>query len=149
MKNIYQKIAKDYDSIYYWKNYENDILIVESFFIKYGTKVRYILDVACGTGNHDLLLAKKGYKITGIDLNIEMLSIARNKVRNGFFQSCDMKNFELNQRFDAVICLFSSINYNLDLMELKRTLGNFYSHLKPNGICIFDICRIKRNLRNR
>jgi ubiquinone/menaquinone biosynthesis C-methylase UbiE len=147
MKNLYQKIAKDYDSIYHWKNYGNDVMILERFFSKFGIKVRHILDVACGTGNHDLLLARKGYNITGIDLTTEMLSIARNKVINGDFQKSDMKNFALGRRFDAVICLFSSISHNVDLIELDKTLENFYSHLKPNGICIFDTWMLKNNFR--
>lgn len=149
MKNLYQKISIHYDSIYRWKDYENDVVILEEFFRKSEIMVKQILDVACGTGNHDLLLARKGYRITGIDSTAEMLAIAKKKVRNAIFRESDMKDFVLNHTFDAVICLFSSINYNLDLRELEKTLRNFYRHLKPKGICIFDTWILKKNFRNR
>jgi len=47
--------------------------LIEEFALKPGAA---ILDVGCGTGRHSVELAKRGYKVTGIDLSAEMLKEA-------------------------------------------------------------------------
>ena len=42
-------------------------------------KCRRILDVACGTGEQAIMLAKAGIEVTGIDLSPAMLGVARGK----------------------------------------------------------------------
>ncbi len=42
-------------------------------------KCRRILDVACGTGEQAIMLAKAGIEVTGIDLSPAMLGVARDK----------------------------------------------------------------------
>ena len=50
-----------------------------------------------------------------------------------------MKKLDIGERFDVIICMFSAVNYNTTLGELKITLTNFYNHLKKGGILIFDL----------
>jgi 2-polyprenyl-3-methyl-5-hydroxy-6-metoxy-1,4-benzoquinol methylase len=38
-----------------------------------------ILDIGCGTGRHSIELAKRGYRITGIDLSESQLKMAKEK----------------------------------------------------------------------
>lgn len=38
-----------------------------------------ILDVGCGTGRHSIVLTKKGYPVTGVDLSESQLALAREK----------------------------------------------------------------------
>lgn len=68
-----------------------------------------ILDVGCGTGRHSIELARRGFRVTGIDLSPGMLAQARAKalladVRIEFIQA-DAKSFSLPEPFDAAICL--------------------------------------------
>ena len=42
-----------------------------------------VLDVACGTGDMSVLLAKQGCTVTGIDISDEMLNIAQRKSSAG------------------------------------------------------------------
>ncbi len=44
-----------------------------------GQKCRRILDVACGTGEQAIMLAKAGLEVTAIDLSPAMLRVARHK----------------------------------------------------------------------
>ena len=41
-----------------------------------------MLDAGCGTGGYTIPLAKMGYDMLGVDLSVEMLNIAMNKVLN-------------------------------------------------------------------
>ena len=85
------------------------------------------------------------FKILGIDINKEMLKIAREKVPDVEFKTGDMKRLDLGRKFDAVICMFSAMNYNVTLEELKLTLTNFYGHLNKGGVLIFDLGTNKEN----
>jgi ubiquinone/menaquinone biosynthesis C-methylase UbiE len=144
-EQLYKKFAKYYDKIYSEKDYEEEVEFIE-WAIKKHKKSRgnKLLDVACGTGAHAMFL-KKSYDVLGIDISQEMLKIARKKVKGVKFSKGDMKKLDLKERFDIIICLFSSINYNTDYKELKNTLGNFRKHLKKGGIVIFDLGFFKEN----
>ncbi len=68
-----------------------------------------ILDMGCGTGRHSIELAKRGYKVTGVDLSSGMLSQAKMhakvaKVKVEWVQS-DATRFKSKKIFDAAICL--------------------------------------------
>ena len=138
-EELYRKYAKYYDKIYKKFNQKE-----ESEFIKWAvnkhkiSKGNYLLDVACGTGRHIEFL-KNYYEILGVDINPEMLKIARLKVPEVEFIRGDMKKLNIGERFDIVICMFSAMNYNITVEELTITLKNFYNHLKNGGILIFDL----------
>lgn len=138
---MYSELAKYYDVVYWWKDYDREIDFLIEIFQKYGVRVKRILEVACGTGSHTKLLTKRGYQVTGIDLSEEVLEIARKKISRGVtFVQGDMRNLNaiIEGEYDAVICLFSAISYNLSLSELKRTVRGFYDHVKDNGVVVFD-----------
>lgn len=146
---LYKTYAKYYDSIYYesqGKWYKKQVNFIISQIKQFKIKGKRLLDVACGTGNHAKILKQKGYSVTGVDLNQEMLKIARKKVKGIRFIQQDMKKLKLNKKFDVITCFFSSIHYNKNLKELKKTLINFYKHLDATGILIFDCGFVKERL---
>jgi ubiquinone/menaquinone biosynthesis C-methylase UbiE len=100
--------------------------------------------MACGTGRHAHFL-KNDFEILGVDISEEMLKIASEKIPDVEFISGDMKKLDLGRKFDILICMFSAINYNTTLEELKITLNNFYNHLKEGGVLIFDMGLNKEN----
>ncbi|HEX7401980.1 MAG TPA: methyltransferase domain-containing protein [candidate division Zixibacteria bacterium] len=84
---------------------EVDFLLKELRLPKRGS----ILDMGCGTGRHSIELAKRGYKVTGVDLSSGMLSQAKMqaqkaKVKVEWVQS-DATRFKSKRPFDAAICL--------------------------------------------
>jgi len=98
-----------------------------------------VLDVACGTGEHARLLATvHGFEVDGFDLNAEFLRLARLKHPSGRFTVADMEEFHLGRRYDAVICLFSSIGYLQTLDRITRALRCFAEHLAPGGVAIVE-----------
>ena len=68
-----------------------------------------ILDVGCGAGRHSIELAKRGYKVTGLDLSAEMLAQAEQGARavgvKVNWVRSDAARFSLAEKYDAVICL--------------------------------------------
>ena len=144
-EKLYKKFARYYDLIYAEIDHQKESDFIKCSVAKHKTSPGHdLLDMACGTGRHTALL-KNDFKIWGVDINPEMLKIAREKVSDVDFITGDMKNLDLKQRFDVVICMFSAMNYNTTLSELKHTLKNFYDHLKPGGVLIFDLGLNKEN----
>ncbi len=138
-QELYRKFAHYYDLIYQWMDYPGEsefILMVVNRYKK--SEGMNLLDVACGTGGHAQYL-QNYFNILGLDINPEMLEIARQKVPKMEFIQGDMKKIDLKRRFDTIICLFSAINYHNTLDELKKTFKRFYDHLKPGGVLIFDL----------
>jgi ubiquinone/menaquinone biosynthesis C-methylase UbiE len=96
-----------------------------------------LLEVACGTGHH-LEYLKQNFSCTGIDINQGILDVAKKKFKDITFKKADMINFNLNEEFDVITCLFSSISYVKTYANLKKTINNFSKHLKPGGIVIIE-----------
>jgi len=108
-----------------------------------GINISTVLDLACGTGNITIPMARLGYNLWGIDASEQMLSIAENKARiHGEkikFLRQDMRDLHLTKKFDAVICACDGINYITDKNELNKVFQGVNRILNPGGIFIFDI----------
>ena len=97
-----------------------------------------LLDVACGTGPHLKHLLDDYEHVEGVDLAEDMLVLARTVLPGVPFTQGDMSGFELNRRFDAVICMFSSIGYLDDAGQLNSALRCFAEHLNPGGVIVIE-----------
>ncbi len=140
---IFDQYAQYYDIFYKNKGYRKEISYLERLFKRYRkAKTRTVLDVGCGTANHMIPLIVRGYKVTGVDASNQMLGIAREKLdRTGL--KADLirgasQAFSINQEFDAVICLFSVINYAAANGDIFKTLKNIRAHMGSSSIFIFD-----------
>jgi ubiquinone/menaquinone biosynthesis C-methylase UbiE len=135
---MYRELAKYYDKIYYWKDYKTESQKLRRLIQKYKRSAgRKMLDVACGTGSHIRYL-KRHYNITGVDLNREMLKIAKSKLPKTHFIQGDMRKFRLNETFDVIVCLFAAIAYMPTISDLQKAIQNFYAHLRPGSVVIIE-----------
>jgi SAM-dependent methyltransferase len=138
---LYSQLVKYYDRIYWWKDYDQEVGFLVKAFRKYGIRGRRVLEVACGTGTHSKLLVERGYEVAGVDISDDMLRIARSKVKErAKFIRGDMRDLDavVDGKYDAAVCLFSSISYNLTTTDLKRTVQGLYDHLREPGVVVFD-----------
>ena len=138
---------KYYDRIYWWKDYDQEVDFLVEAFRRCGIRGRRVLEVACGTGSHTKLLVERGYEVTGVDISEDMLRIARSKVKgNARFIRGDMRDLDavVDGEYDAAVCLFSSISYNLTMPDLRRTVQELYDHLAEPGVMVFDTHFTKR-----
>jgi SAM-dependent methyltransferase len=98
-----------------------------------------ILDLCCGTGQMAQTLTALGYRVTGLDGSSEMLRFARENAPEAEFVHSDARSFELPETFDAVICVFDSLNHVMTLEELTAVFQNVYAVLKDGGPFFFDL----------
>jgi SAM-dependent methyltransferase len=135
---MYKELAKYYDLIYSWKDYKGEVNRIEELIKKYkisdGNK---LLDVGCGTGKH-IEYFKNKFSCTGTDINAEMLEVAEENISNVIFKRADMITLKLKDKFDIIVCLFSSIGYVKTYSNLKKTIMNFADHLEKGGLTIIE-----------
>ncbi len=138
---LYSQLAPYYDRIYWGKDYGREVEFLVELFRRNGVSGRRLLEVGCGTGNHTKLFVRLGYQVTGVDLSEDVLKVAAGKVRHGAkFIRGDMRDLgsAVEGQFDEVVCLFSTISYNLTRSDLKKTLRGFFDHVTDDGIVAFD-----------
>lgn len=76
----YKEFAKYYDRFYKNKDYEKEVGFLMNF-IKEGDE---IIDIGCGTGIHASLISQKGFYVDCLDLNDEMLEVAKTRLKIQF-----------------------------------------------------------------
>jgi ubiquinone/menaquinone biosynthesis C-methylase UbiE len=145
--------AELYDLFYSEKPYRAEAAFVHRCIQTYKPNANHLLELACGTGNHSLLLEKYGYKIIATDYSPDMLKRAQEKKQKENssvdFRQQDMRSLNVPERpFDAVICLFDSIGYLATNENILEALNGIYRHLAPDGIFLFEFWHAGAMLRN-
>jgi SAM-dependent methyltransferase len=136
---VFRTTAHVYDLIYQamGKDYRAESDQVRREILARTPSARTLLDVACGTGGH-LAHLRDWYTVTGVDIDPGMLEQARRRLPGVELIEADMRTLALARRFDAVICLFSSIGYMTTVEELDTAIKVMAGHLEPGGVLIVD-----------
>lgn len=140
MDDPFQKFAEHYDRMVVEEPGRTEFY--RALFQKH--QVETVLDCACGTGNDLILLHDLGIRVYGSDISESMLVQARKKLA---VRKLDipLKNVDFrilpehyNIRFDAVLCLTTSLPQLLDECEIVRGLQCMHRVLKPDGILVLS-----------
>lgn len=134
---MFSRSARFYDEIYSFKDYAGEADLVTRYIRGLAPEARTLLDVACGTGLHMEHL-RRNFIVEGVDVDPELLAIARERNPDCTFHEGDMRDFDLGTTFDAVTCLFSSIGYMTTLDDLRRAIATMARHVSPRGVLVVE-----------
>lgn len=144
-KNTFEQYAFYYDLFYEKKDYTAECDFLDGVFRKYYPQGRpdSILDLGCGTGNHDVILARRGHRMTGVDLSSKMIRLAKEKAKQQkqdiSFVVGDIRNVKLRGEFDAVISMFAVMSYLTRTQDILSAFRTAHRYLKRKGIFVFDV----------
>ena len=140
----YKDFAFVYDELMNDVDYDKWVKYIEDIIKNEDAKVKNILELACGTGNITIPLAKKEYDIAGIDISEEMLSVAKEKAEKQGIELVLLQqdiaelDFDITG-LDCVLCACDGFNYITYDDDLQNVFDTTYELLKDDGIFIFDI----------
>lgn len=103
--------------------------LVESF------QPRSVLDAGCGTGRVGRELALRGVRVTGVDIDEEMLGTARVKAPEVEWLLGDLATIQLDRRFDAIVMAGNVMIFVTPGTE-GAVVQNMQRHLSPGGVLI-------------
>ena len=139
---MYNDFAEVYDKLQD-ADYGRFVDYYERIFKTFGKQPSLVLDLACGTGNITIPMAKRGYDMIGLDLSCEMLNIARDKAaaegENILFLNQDMCEMELYGTVDAIVCALDGMNYITNPDDMQKIFCLAANYLNPGGIMVFDM----------
>jgi len=144
MKQWYESLFENYGKKYDNENFtqgtigECDFIEKEIDF----NKLLKIMDIGCGTGRHSIELAKRGYKVTGIDLSESQLARAKEKAKAQNlqidFQKHDARKLLFKNKYDLAIMLCEGAFPLMETDEMNyEILRNATNSLKAAGKLIF------------
>jgi SAM-dependent methyltransferase len=137
--SVFSATSDYYDLIYAnSKDYAAEATQIAALLRRLNPRCHTVLDVACGTGEHARHLAAHGLAVDELDLDPAFIRIAEQKNPAARFFVADMADFHLPYRYDAVLCLFSSIGYMKTLDRVAAALSCFRDHLLPGGVMVIE-----------
>ncbi|MBQ7891814.1 MAG: class I SAM-dependent methyltransferase [Erysipelotrichaceae bacterium] len=141
---IYQTLAPFYDLLV--KDDEATQMWVD-FTQKYA-KGTNILELACGSGEITIALAKLGYSMYGTDLSQEMIDEAQEKEGSELVQweALDMVQLPLDKKYDSILCYCDSLNYVVQNQDVLTVFEKVYACLEDGGVFLFDIHSLDREV---
>lgn len=92
-----------------------------------------VLDAGCGTGRMSIELARRGFEIVGVDLDVVMLNQARAKASHLDWRLDDLSTIQLGKCFDAIVLAGNVMIYLTPGTEAK-TIANLAAQLNPGGL---------------
>ncbi|MHA1575964.1 MAG: class I SAM-dependent methyltransferase [Candidatus Thorarchaeota archaeon] len=101
-----------------------------------------ILDIACGAGDHSVLLAKKGFNVCGFDISQSLINEAielaqSQNVSVDFFRG-DMREINFIQKFKGAVLLSHSFGF-FNHEENKLVLEGSFNSLVEGGKLLLDL----------
>ena len=141
---MFDNVAADYDRLNHLMSLGIDKGWRRKAVKATGTALQ-VLDIACGTGDLSIGLARKGKKVTGADISDEMMKVMRDKVcREGLQGSVSTVKGAAEElpfgdgTFDAVTCAFGIRNFE----DREQGLREMYRVLRPGGtVVILELSR--------
>lgn len=135
-ETLFANFGKSYDQQPFTQGTAGEVDFVER---ELGAdRSKRILDIGCGTGRHAIELARRGYRVTGVDLSEAQLRLAREKAAQAGveveFQRRDATEPHFREEFDAAV-MFCEGAFSLMETDAKNhaVLRHAGTALRPGG----------------
>lgn len=117
--------------------YDDEIRKNVFFSLIKSVKGKKVLDVGCGTGKWDVLLAQKGAEVTGIDFVEGLIDAAAIKADsmgvNVRFKTGDIADLIPGDELYDLVISITVLQHITDEENMKKALANIHSVLKTGG----------------
>ena len=111
---------------------------LENEFLQPGSA---ILDMGCGPGLYTEHLARRGHRVTGVDISRNSIHYAGESAKtNGLditYRNLDYMDLDDKESFDLILMIFTDFGV-LVPENRNKVLSNIYRALKPGGVFCFD-----------
>jgi len=148
----YSILAFIYDRVMKYNDYRGWYKYLLILIHEFDLKPIYILELACGSGNFTKYLSKLPASLSALDNSENMLSIAKNKIKNKTQNQItwlkeDLTTYKILTSYDLIISFNDNFNYVNDLQTMRIIFENIFASLNENGSFIFDLST-ERNIIN-
>ncbi|HVM02329.1 MAG TPA: class I SAM-dependent methyltransferase [Acidimicrobiales bacterium] len=128
--------AADYDRRFAEKAASGDDVHGEASFVE-SLGPRCVLDAGCGTGRVAIELARRGIEVVGVDLDAEMLELARSKAPHLDWRCADLAAADLADvaPFDVVVAA-GNVMIFVEPGTEAAVVANLARHLGPGGALV-------------
>lgn len=110
-----------------------------------------VLDLCCGAGRHTDILLRRGYHVVGVDLSMDLLRAARQRIQgrsHGSLCRVDMRSLPFAAAsFDAVIQMFTAFGYFADDRDNRAVLQEVARTLRGGGHHVLDLMNLEPTVR--
>lgn len=133
-KDIYDELAEEYE-----RRADSLMPVTESaidYFSSYIKQEGSVLDIGCGVGIAMSVLAKKGFKVTGIEISPKMADFAKRRNPKADVITGDFLETEFDDKFDAILA-FAFIHL-FPKAEIPKIFKKIRSILKPDGVALLS-----------
>lgn len=139
---MYNDFAYIYDTLVFDIDYDFYIEQILKKAKDNNINTNRILEFGVGTGNLAKRLCKYSDEYVGIDLSVDMLAIANEKIAkedNIELLACDINDYHTDDKFSMAVSTLDTINYILDEEDLLKIFQKINNLIEDDGAFIFDI----------
>jgi SAM-dependent methyltransferase len=99
-----------------------------------------LLDAGCGTGRYAVELARRGYRVTGLDAAADLIVVARQRagVAGVAFITADLTALPPAPQYDAILCR-GVLNDLVDDQARRNAFQAFARALVGGGVLVLDV----------
>ena len=131
---FYSKFSKDYEQIF---PFNKKIYLFLKEYITFTNTT--ILDIGCATGHYCGRFAADGYKITGIDLDADMIQTAVETYPNATFKLLNLVDIaSLTEKFEMVYST-GNVMAHVSIEDFMNFLISIKKNMTDGGIWIFQV----------